>query len=565
MSDNNDDADGSQPRTDQIRIVGAQAAGDLAGFGDDDVEDEGGEEEGGDSGDRGLLRFPRPRSVFESIPDAPESLIEDEDEPDERPGAFDTGYDPHRHAPGDDDRYWAPPPEPPPGEGRREPQPGPDRGFAERRAAPDADRFGRIPVIRMQNPDPSEELDLPHWTEPPTGQVPKVLGGDVAGDEGWSSYGSSPRWRDPSTEWETDDYGDVADLRDEMPRMGALDENDRPALDDFFAFDDLNPDDRAPSGRRSGPQPTVPVGRAPVEDAEEAYAEEYWAEPAPQPRAHAEEPALERSVPVAIGVGVTVAAVALIALMLGPTAAMVLVTVVIALGAAEFFAATRRAGHTPAVLIGLAASVALPLAVYWRGVAAYPLLVFLTVVTGLLWYVLGVDHDRPLESLGITLVGFGYVGGLGSFAALTLRLTDVDGTDVLLAAIIPTVVGDVFAFVVGRNAGRSPLSPISPHKTVEGLLGGMAGAVIGSLLFNNIILGLAPFDTVRNALALGVVVAVMSPLGDLSESLIKRDLGVKDMGTLFPGHGGALDRFDTLLFVVPATYFLGLFLDLYAG
>jgi phosphatidate cytidylyltransferase len=83
------------------------------------------------------------------------------------------------------------------------------------------------------------------------------------------------------------------------------------------------------------------------------------------------------------------------------------------------------------------------------------------------------------------------------------------------------------------------------------------------VLFNDILLGLEPFDGLRNAFLLGVVVAIMAPLGDLSESLLKRDFGVKDMGTLFPAHGGVLDRFDTMLFVLPAAYYLGLLLDLY--
>lgn len=267
--------------------------------------------------------------------------------------------------------------------------------------------------------------------------------------------------------------------------------------------------------------------------------------------------------PVAIGVGVTIAVIAVLALRVGPAATLALVTLVIGLGTAELLSSARRGGHHPAVLLGLVASVGLPLAVYWRGVEAYPLLAFLVVAAGLLWYVFGVDSDSPASNLGITLLAVAYVGGLGSFAALILRLPGGIGTDVLLAIIIPTVAADVFAFVVGRNAGKSQLSPISPNKTVEGLLGGVAGAVICSVLFNDILLGLEPFDGLRNAFLLGVVVAILAPLGDLSESLLKRDFGVKDMGTLVPAHGGVLDRFDTLLFALPAAYYLGLLLDLY--
>jgi phosphatidate cytidylyltransferase len=95
---------------------------------------------------------------------------------------------------------------------------------------------------------------------------------------------------------------------------------------------------------------------------------------------------------------------------------------------------------------------------------------------------------------------------------------------------------------------------LSPNKTWEGLFGGMAasvilGGIVGSML--------TPWDgKLSHGLALGVIVAIMAPIGDLCESMIKRDLGVKDLGTLLPGHGGVLDRFDAMLFCLPAVYFL---------
>jgi phosphatidate cytidylyltransferase len=146
-----------------------------------------------------------------------------------------------------------------------------------------------------------------------------------------------------------------------------------------------------------------------------------------------------RDMPVAIGVGVTIAVIALLALRVGPAAALALVTLVIGLGTAELLSSARRGGHHPAVLLGLVASVGLPLAVYWRGVEAYPLMAFLVVAAGLLWYVFGVDSDSPASNLGITLLAVAYVGGLGSFAAMILRLPGGIGTDILLAIIIPTV------------------------------------------------------------------------------------------------------------------------------
>jgi phosphatidate cytidylyltransferase len=98
------------------------------------------------------------------------------------------------------------------------------------------------------------------------------------------------------------------------------------------------------------------------------------------------------------------------------------------------------------------------------------------------------------------------------------------------------------------------MSAASPNKTLEGLVGGW----IGAILVAAVVLGwIAPWDEIGigEKAMFGVVAALAATLGDLCESLLKRDLGVKDMGTLLPGHGGVLDRFDALLFVLPATYY----------
>jgi phosphatidate cytidylyltransferase len=154
-----------------------------------------------------------------------------------------------------------------------------------------------------------------------------------------------------------------------------------------------------------------------------------------------------------------------------------------------------------------------------------------------------------------------YVGGLGSFAALLLR--QPNGIGMLFGAILVTVAADVGGLFVGQRMGRSPLTAASPNKTVEGFAGGIVAAVIAACL----ILGVGkwfPWEFM-DALVLGIVGGVMAPLGDLCESRLKRDLGVKDMGNVLPGHGGILDRFDGLLFVLPATYSVVLLLEVFAN
>jgi len=225
---------------------------------------------------------------------------------------------------------------------------------------------------------------------------------------------------------------------------------------------------------------------------------------------------------------------------------------VIVLAGVEFFSAVRRGGHRPATLLGLAAVAAYPLAVYWRGEPAMPLVLFLTIVFTLMWYLLGVGGNaRPLPNTGITVLGVAWVGLFGSFAALLLTIP-VEGVSIFLVTVVAGVLYDVGGFVIGRQFGRSPLSSVSPNKTIEGLLGGMVVAVVATLIVARFF---GPFS-LGESLVFGIALAIAAPLGDLAESLLKRDLGVKDMGTLLPGHGGLLDRFDSMLFVLPTAYYM---------
>ena len=262
--------------------------------------------------------------------------------------------------------------------------------------------------------------------------------------------------------------------------------------------------------------------------------------------------------------GIVLLAIALIAINLGPLVALGLIVVVVALSAAEFFNALRVAGYQPATLLGLAASISLPLAVYARGTQAVAMVLALSVVFALLWYLAGVATEMPVMNIGVTLLGVTYIGVLGSFGAALLEiagrvgLNGDDGTGLLLAAVIVTVGYDVGAFFAGRSFGRTPLASVSPNKTVEGLIGGGFASFLSAVVFFGVLNLFEPFDSfgsATDALLLGVIGAVVAPLGDLGESLIKRDLGIKDMGSVLPGHGGFLDRFDALLFVLPAVYF----------
>ena len=254
--------------------------------------------------------------------------------------------------------------------------------------------------------------------------------------------------------------------------------------------------------------------------------------------------------------GVVMAAGGLLVLNSGPGPASVLVSIIVALGVIELCGALRTQGYRPAGLVALLGSVGLVLGAYHGGESAFAAVSALVVPITLLWYLAGVSRARPAAGVASTLMVFGYVGIIGGFAGLILA--QQDGIGLLLGVVLCCAGYDIGGYLAGSRFGRRHIAPsISPNKTAEGLLAGMAASVvIGFVLVGSI----SPWGRL-NALALGVVVAVLAPLGDLCESLLKRDMGVKDLGGLLPGHGGVLDRFDAMLFALPAVYYLIKLLD----
>lgn len=405
-------------------------------------------------------------------------------------------------------------------------------------------------------PSMTGDLGLPHWTEPGTGVVDTP---DVG-----------PRWRDGAS-----DYNELDDIRLLDPSPPEALDSARGASEVFFGLDDDVEDTFAAD--LGVPQP--PVG-APVA----AGAPSAPAAPAPQPRARragvrTNRPAApdtatprkgsDRDLVMATATGLGLAALALGALWLGEVPGLVVATAILGLATMEFYSAMRNVGYNPASLLGLVLTVGLTVGAYWKNVAAYPVILFLAVVFALLWYLVPVGAGRPVPNLGITLLGVGYIGVLGSFAGLLLSSDSIafddagiagfqsHGTGLMFAAILATVSYDIGAYAIGRAMGRTPLSAHSPNKTLEGLVG---GAVVCLVVTATVVGGfnIAPWGDspggFADTLILGIVAAVAATLGDLCESMIKRDLGVKDMGTMLPGHGGILDRFDGLLFVMPATW-----------
>jgi phosphatidate cytidylyltransferase len=152
--------------------------------------------------------------------------------------------------------------------------------------------------------------------------------------------------------------------------------------------------------------------------------------------------------------------------------------------------------------------------------------------------------------MAVTLLGILYVG-LGFSHLLLLRRLDI-GTEIVLTVVFGTWAGDTVAYFTGRFFGSTPMAPaLSPKKTWEGFAGGAIGSIL-VVVFIGLYTELGPGDSVL----LGAVIAASGPLGDLFESLVKRDVQIKDSGRGLPGHGGVLDRFDALLWTAVAAYYL---------
>jgi CDP-diglyceride synthetase len=273
--------------------------------------------------------------------------------------------------------------------------------------------------------------------------------------------------------------------------------------------------------------------------------------PVPEPQEPSRSKGFGSELVTRVVTGVVMAAGGLLILNSGPGPASVLVSLIVALGVIELCGALRTQGYRPAGLVALGGSVGLVLGAYHGGESAFAAVAALVVPLTLLWYLAGVSKARPAPGVASTLLVFGYVGIMGGFAGLILSMKD--GIGLLLGVVLCCVSYDIGGYLAGKRFGRRHIAPsISPNKTAEGLLAGMAASVvIGFILVGSI----SPWGRFE-ALALGVVVAVLAPLGDLCESLIKRDLEVKDLGGLLPGHGGVLDRFDAMIFALPAVYYL---------
>jgi phosphatidate cytidylyltransferase len=389
-------------------------------------------------------------------------------------------------------------------------------------------------LVRAVPVEANEGPPLQHWTEPATGQLPAAFAVDEDDEDlsAWASFGGPTRFRSEGSDWSEADFDELGELGgEETTRLGALADAPAPDTDEAFAAQ------VAARRRRGGSRPRPQVELEPDEDLL---------------------PASGRDLPMALLTAAAIVVIALLALAYGRTTTLVLSAVIVGLCSLELANGLRSRGHHPATIIALLGSVGIMFAAKRDGTAAFPVFFALVTVFSLLWFLWKVTPGRPVRGVASTLLTFGYVGVLGAFAGLLLQ--SPDGVGLILGTAICTVAYDVVGYFFGSQFGRSRIAPeVSPNKTIEGtLVGWTAAVVLGVLAVGHI----HPWDT-KSGLALGILVATGSVIGDLCESMIKRDLELKDFGSFLPGHGGVLDRFDGLLFCLPITYYLALHLKFF--
>jgi len=454
------------------------------------------------------------------------------------------------------------------------------------------DEFGVVKFAETDDSGPAlafgsnDTEQLPHWTELPTGEVPKfgktddqptrriVIGANDGSENDntdvWSAYNEP----DPSASsgsrrptFETTTPPPVSSPRREgriVIGTDPTDERRRPVARDASGAQS-RPISRPASrgGSRSSSSASSTGSTARGAQVTRAQRPSSGSATGSMPRGRGSVGG-GRDLPTATAVGALLAAVFIASLMWRPAAVMLLIAVLIGVAAFEFFTQANVSGYRPSTVIGVVGCVAAPLCAYWIGDAALPLVLVFGFIAAVIVFV-GSDgiESGPVPNTAIMMLAMLWIGLMSSYAALIVRFSSANGpafvhvgTDTLFIIVIGVIANDIAAYFVGTSLGRTPLRDwISPAKSIEGLIGGSIGTFIAVVLVG---MQSTTWNSFGDWFLLALVISVMAPLGDLAESMFKRNLNIKDFGTVLRGHGGVLDRFDSLLFVLPAAYYLTL-------
>jgi phosphatidate cytidylyltransferase len=223
----------------------------------------------------------------------------------------------------------------------------------------------------------------------------------------------------------------------------------------------------------------------------------------------------------------------------------------------EYWRMFRMGGYRPSLMLLAGGSAAFAVARHLTGFELTGLLLSLLMLANMALQVVNYRQNKDTAGLdfNINLGGVIYLGWLGSYL---ISLRDLPGGLVWFMLVLPaTWLADGAAYLVGSRIGRHKMAPyISPKKSWEGYIGGVVLGTLGTVLLGAAWRSFNPLVSLEQALVIGLVISIFSPLGDLCESLLKRGFGLKDTSNLMPGHGGMLDRIDSWLWAAPLGYYL---------
>jgi len=257
-----------------------------------------------------------------------------------------------------------------------------------------------------------------------------------------------------------------------------------------------------------------------------------------------------RNLPAAVAIGVVLGGIVLVTLFTVKATFLAYVGAVVALGLWELRQALLERGISLPVIPLAAGCAAMFTLAYWYGAQAGLAALAVTVVVLLAWRLPG-GATGYLRDVTASVFTLAYLPLLGMFVPLMLAMPN--GARRVLIFVVLTICSDIGGYAAGILVGRHPMAPaISPKKTWEGF----TGSIVACLAAGAILLPWLLHGHVWQGLILGAAAVAAATLGDLVESMIKRDLEIKDMGTVFPGHGGAMDRLDSLVLVAPVAWLL---------
>jgi phosphatidate cytidylyltransferase len=263
-----------------------------------------------------------------------------------------------------------------------------------------------------------------------------------------------------------------------------------------------------------------------------------------------------RSLPVAVATALVLLAIIVVAYYFDVEtdfpAFFLLICIVVLTALFELFDALVQTGRKPSILFGLLCGTAMLVVGFVERPAYIAVVLAIAMYGSFILALRSTRGEQPISDVAWTLLGVAWIGGGGVAAVMITGLgTKETGLQLLIAFVLITALDDIGAYFAGTKFGRHKMAPsISPAKSWEGAIAGFPTAILGGLLFSLVVDALDPMDGV----ALGVIAGFLAPVGDLVESMAKRQIGIKDSGRLLPGHGGLLDRIDAIVFCAPAAF-----------